>query len=119
MLMRASNVGESDYWVMLLLKKLVVSSSWQCFNVMDVSSKKKIMLAHSASLVLLSMTFYIVLHYYVTVFHRAMAQKSPGTCLRFHGVYCLGFGILFLLTNIRHGKKGYVNALVYNAHKKK
>jgi len=92
--------------------------SMQCFNVVAVCSKRTILLAKLASVVQLSVAVCISLHYYVTVFHRAMAQKPPRTCWRVHGVYSLLFGIICLLSRIRHGKKEYVQAADYNTDKK-
>lgn len=53
-------------------------------------------------------SIFIGLHYYVTVFHRAMAQKAPHTSWKIHGAYTIAFFVLCLFSKIKHGKKEYV-----------
>ncbi|CAK9227768.1 unnamed protein product [Sphagnum jensenii] len=48
------------------------------------------------------------LHYYFTVFHRAMARKPLITNWKFYGFYCLSFLVCCLLARIQHSKKEYV-----------
>jgi hypothetical protein len=53
-------------------------------------------------------SIFIGLHYYVTVFHRAMAQKAPRTSWKIHVAYTIVFFVLCLFSKIKHGKKEYV-----------
>lgn len=110
----------SVYIYMQLLQGLgfLLYLSMQCFNVVAICSRRTILLAKLASAVQLFVAVCISLHYYVTVFNRAMAQKPPRTCWRVHGVYSLLFGILCLLSRIRHAKKEYVQVADYNTDKK-
>jgi hypothetical protein len=48
------------------------------------------------------------LHYYFTVFHRAMARKPLITNWKFYGFYCLSFLVCCLLARIQRSKKEYV-----------
>jgi len=48
------------------------------------------------------------LHYYFTVFHRAMARKPLVTNWKFYGFYCLSFLVCCLLARIQTSKKEYV-----------
>eukprot|EP01018_Ginkgo_biloba_P013298 Gb_21910 [translate_table: standard] len=89
----------------------------QCFNVFSSCSNGPI-LSKLASVVQCSVSLGVGLHYYVTVFHRAMAQKAPRTCWRVHGIYTLIFFILCLFSKIKHGKKEYLQAADCNTNKK-
>ena len=51
--------------------------------------------------------FTIGFHYYVTIFHRAMASKGPHTSWKIYGVYSLAFLVLCLFARIQRTKKGY------------
>jgi hypothetical protein len=48
------------------------------------------------------------LHYYVTVFHRAMARKAPHTSWKYYGLYCLSFFVCCLLSRVQRGKREYI-----------
>jgi len=48
------------------------------------------------------------LHYYVTVFHRAMARKAPYTSWKYYGLYCLSFFVCCLLSRVQRGKREYI-----------
>ncbi|KAI5064721.1 hypothetical protein GOP47_0019416 [Adiantum capillus-veneris] len=47
-------------------------------------------------------------HYYVTIFHRAMALKGPHTNWKIYGIYSCAFLVLCLFARIKRVKKGYV-----------
>lgn len=46
-------------------------------------------------------------HYYVTIFHRAMALKGPHTNWKIYGIYSSAFLVLCLFARIKRVKKGY------------
>ncbi|KAI5073315.1 hypothetical protein GOP47_0011328 [Adiantum capillus-veneris] len=52
----------------------------------------------------------IGLHYYVTVFHPAVASKPPHTSWKFYAIYTAAFFILCLFARIRWVKKQYVTS---------
>lgn len=52
----------------------------------------------------------IGLHYYVTVFHPAVASKPPHTSWKFYAIYSAAFFILCLFARIRWVKKQYVSS---------
>ncbi|KAJ7564563.1 hypothetical protein O6H91_02G022800 [Diphasiastrum complanatum] len=58
------------------------------------------------------------LHYYVTVFHRAMARKAPQTSWKIYGIYSTAFLVLCLLARTQHSKKEYVRIGDYTTDKK-
>ncbi|CAK9217122.1 unnamed protein product [Sphagnum troendelagicum] len=48
------------------------------------------------------------LHYYVTVFHRAMAKQHPHISWKFYGFYSLSFLVCCLLARTQQSKKEYI-----------
>lgn len=48
------------------------------------------------------------LHYYVTVFHRAVLRQPPKTSWKVHGVYATCFLLICLLGTAERRKKAYV-----------
>ncbi|KAJ7569697.1 hypothetical protein O6H91_01G089000 [Diphasiastrum complanatum] len=47
------------------------------------------------------------LHYYVTVFHRAMAHRLPATSWKANAIYCSTFVAFCFFARIKQGKKEY------------
>ncbi|GLJ54187.1 hypothetical protein SUGI_1161720 [Cryptomeria japonica] len=96
----------------------VLFLSLQCCNVVGSTANGSILDKLGAGIQLLG-TVCIGLHYYVTVFHRAMAHKPPRTCWRVYAAYVLVFSVLSFLSRLRRGKKEYVHAGAHgNTHKK-
>lgn len=52
--------------------------------------------------------FTVAFHYYVTIFHRAMALKGPHTNWKIYGIYSIAFLVLCLFARIKRVKKGYL-----------
>jgi hypothetical protein len=48
------------------------------------------------------------LHYYVTVFRRAMAKQHPHISWKFYGFYSLSFLVCCLLARTQQSKKEYI-----------
>lgn len=57
-------------------------------------------------------------HYYVTIFHRAMALKGPHTNWKIYGIYSSAFLVLCLFARIKRVKKGYVQVGQVDTDKK-
>lgn len=62
--------------------------------------------------------FMVGFHYYVTVFHRAMAMKLPHTSWKIYGIYSFAFSILCLFARIKRTKKEYVQVGQVDSNKK-
>lgn len=52
--------------------------------------------------------FGIGLHYYVSVFHRAVLHQPPKTNWKIHGIYAACFLVICLLANAERRKKAYL-----------
>lgn len=52
--------------------------------------------------------FAVGLHYYMTVFHRAVLRQPPKTSWKVHGVYATCFLLICLLGTAERRKKAYV-----------
>ncbi|KAF9623780.1 hypothetical protein IFM89_005287 [Coptis chinensis] len=52
--------------------------------------------------------FAVGLHYYVTVFHRAVLHQPPRTNWKIHGIYATCFLVICLLANAERRKKAYL-----------
>ncbi|XP_057829739.2 uncharacterized protein LOC131040802 isoform X2 [Cryptomeria japonica] len=84
-----------------------------------ISFSKGPVSAKLAAFLQCGVSIFIGLHYYITIFHRAMAQKAPHTSWMVYGAYTIIFFVLCLFSNTKYGKKEYIQEQYGNTTSKK
>ncbi|BBM97823.1 hypothetical protein MPTK1_1g08630 [Marchantia polymorpha subsp. ruderalis] len=103
------NFSPSSYIFLQLLQAFgyIMFIILQTFDLITTCSSGRIAAKLSAALqwvVVVAVGF----HYYVTVFHRAMAKAKPLTSWKIYGLYSASFTILCAFARIERGKKQYI-----------
>eukprot|EP00249_Psilotum_nudum_P030422 c43024_g1_i1 orf=384-2861(-) len=98
----------SSYIYMQLLQALgyLLYLILQSFNIIS-SCSSAALTAKLIAVLQWVVAMLVGLHYYVTVFQRAMATKAPRTSWKIYGIYSLSFLILCLFPRIKWLKKQY------------